>query len=218
MVLWLGRSGLGWFCFGVSCFGESLDSTGKQAFSPFSFPVALLLLRFQRNLHDWAGPAPTQAGSFPIRPVGGLTSIRKSKTRTLSRQATRYTTTGTSLDSMMRWSDVIRRRRLTRAVATMARSAGSRRPPNEATSAATSCVNGRIWKTWLCKSSNNSSSGAFNPSLPALLRTAISSRLIALSAIGSVRRTAASSTRTCSRDSFLGSVSHRTTMWVSRSR
>ena len=34
-----------------------------------------------------------------------------------------YITTDTSFDSMMRWSDVTRRRRSTRAVATIARSA-----------------------------------------------------------------------------------------------
>ncbi len=147
MVLWLDRCGLGWFCSGVSCFGESLDSTGTQAFSPFGFPVALRLLRVQRSLYAGAGTALAQRGSFPIRPVERLAGIRKSKTRTLSSRASRYTTTGTSFDSMMRWSDVTRRRRSTRAVATMARSAGSRRLPNEATSTATSYVNGRIWKT-----------------------------------------------------------------------
>ncbi len=68
------------FCLGVSCFGVWLDPTGTQAFSPFTFSLAGPLLWLQRNLHVMAGPAPW---SFPIRPVGSLTTTRKSKTRTL---------------------------------------------------------------------------------------------------------------------------------------
>src|ERR1039457_7178113 len=85
MASWRGRSGLGWFCFGVFCFRVSLDRTGATL-TRSEFALAGLLLWFQRNLHAGAGPAPAQAGSFPIRRVGRLTSIRKSKTRTLSRR------------------------------------------------------------------------------------------------------------------------------------
>jgi hypothetical protein len=47
-----------------------------------------------------------------------------------------YAITGTSFDSIIRWSEVMRRNRCTRAVATIARSAGSRRLPSAATSEA----------------------------------------------------------------------------------
>jgi uncharacterized membrane protein HdeD (DUF308 family) len=80
---WLGWGGVDRFCFGVSRFGESLDSARTQAFSPFNFSLVLLLLWVQRNLHVGAGPAPAQPIPVPIRPVGNLTT-RKSKTRALS--------------------------------------------------------------------------------------------------------------------------------------
>jgi hypothetical protein len=44
VVFWLGWGGVGRFCFGVSRFGEPLDSARTQAFSPFSCSLALLLL------------------------------------------------------------------------------------------------------------------------------------------------------------------------------
>src|SRR5690348_2712458 len=84
MVFWLSRIGLGWFCFGVSCFDVWLDSTGTQAFSLFVLSLVGLLFWFQRNLHAGAGPALARPGFFTIRPVGRLTAIRKSKTRPLS--------------------------------------------------------------------------------------------------------------------------------------
>lgn len=84
MVSRLGRSGLGWFCFGVSCFGVSLDQDRAGVTRrPF---LAGLLFWFQRNLHAGAGPAPAPPGSSPIRPEGILTTLGKPKTRALSRQ------------------------------------------------------------------------------------------------------------------------------------
>jgi hypothetical protein len=68
---------------------------------------------------------------------------------------------------------------------------------------------------WLAASKN---SPARDLSLPWFVSMAISRRLMALNATGSARRTAASRILTCSRDSFLPSASHRTTIWVSKRR
>ena len=78
-----------------------------------------------------------------------------------------YTTTGTSFDAMIRWSEVTSRSRSTRAVATIARSAGSRRLASGATSEATWQVSGRIRNTGLVSNSlKNSSKATFSRSLP----------------------------------------------------
>jgi len=63
--------------------------------------------------------------------------------------ARNYSITGTSSESMMRWSEVTSRSRCTRAVAAMTRSAGSRKIPNEAASRATSNVRGITWRAGL---------------------------------------------------------------------
>src|SRR5579863_9129847 len=68
-----------------------------------------------------------------------------------------------------------------------------------------------------CNSSNKSFKLRFNLSFPSPVNTAISRRLTALKPTGSVRRTAPSSTRFCSVESFFGSSSHRTAICVSRS-
>ena len=84
LVFWLGRRGIDRCCFGVSRFGESLDSARTQALSPFGLSLALLLLWVQRNLHVGPGTAPAQSIPVPTRAVGSFTAIRKSKPRTLS--------------------------------------------------------------------------------------------------------------------------------------
>ena len=46
-----GRSGVVWFCRGVSGFGAGLAATGTQGFSPIRFSLAGPLLWLHRNLH-----------------------------------------------------------------------------------------------------------------------------------------------------------------------
>src|ERR1035438_4645798 len=65
MASWRGRSGLGWFCFGVFCFRVSLDQTGARV-TRSDFALAGLLLWFQRHLHAGAGPAPAPPASFLV--------------------------------------------------------------------------------------------------------------------------------------------------------
>ena len=65
-----------------------------------------------------------------------------------------------------------------------------------------------------CNASNITFKLALSPRFLSLVRTAISRRLIALKATGSVRRTVPSKTLVCSRESFLASNNHRTTTWV----
>jgi hypothetical protein len=98
-----------------------------------------------------------------------------------------YATTGTRSESMMRRSEVRRRSLRTRAVLTIARSAGSRKyPPSAATSAATSTESGTSGKAGFDPSSPRSSSiGTSLRALPLPNSTAISSRVIALTATGS---------------------------------
>lgn len=72
-------------CFGVSRFGESLDSPRTPAFSPFTFSLALLLLWIQRNLHVGVGTAAAQIGPFPIQSMDPPDTIGKSKTRALGK-------------------------------------------------------------------------------------------------------------------------------------
>src|ERR1017187_7497773 len=130
-----------------------------------------------------------------------------------------YSTTWTSLDSMMRRSEVTRRSRWTRAVAAIARSAGSRKTLSAAISRATSQVNGRMRKTGLeFRSRKKSSRETFSAGFSPLARTAITMRLTALRATGSPRRTADSSARSCGRESFLTSNSHRMRTCVSNSK
>src|ERR1017187_1233491 len=68
------------------------------------------------------------------------------------------------------------------------------------------------------KSWKNSSRDTFNAGFSPLARTAISNRLIALRATGSPRRTADSSARSCDRESFPASTSHRMRTCVSNSK
>jgi hypothetical protein len=131
-----------------------------------------------------------------------------------------HSTTGASFDSIIRRSDVTNRRCCTRALATMARSAGSRSiSPSSATSAATSTSIGTTWNPVpASRALNNSRIGTRNPVRFLPNSTAISSSVMALKASGSPRRFASRSMRACSRDSLFGSSSQRTSTWVSSRR